>query len=312
MIDEGHEISNHGYRHILFGKKPFVYGKRVHFDSINEVTADLTRLHDYMLKEFDYEMKLSRPPHYVDRISPGLTSYDAYELMGYQYMGASLDGGGWLPEAGYEDEVQSMIRATEKAIGEKPLSGQIIFQKDGKNMAHRTPVADGLIKQLEQISERGYRVITVSELLEISPFSDVSPKDPCFEDAKALIGAGHVICYKDNTVRPDSTVTRGEFAAMTASRALFTARVKKLARGERHAICKDVTLQHPYSTAIEAAVNNGILTLADGKFEPSKPLTTAELEAFMKKFGLTAPAPMEAVDKRQALSIVREYVISRR
>ena len=28
MLDEGHQITNHGYRHIIFGKKPFVYGAR--------------------------------------------------------------------------------------------------------------------------------------------------------------------------------------------------------------------------------------------------------------------------------------------
>lgn len=27
MLDEGHQVTNHGYRHVLFGKKPFVYGK---------------------------------------------------------------------------------------------------------------------------------------------------------------------------------------------------------------------------------------------------------------------------------------------
>lgn len=28
MLAEGHQITNHGYRHIIFGKKPFVYGAR--------------------------------------------------------------------------------------------------------------------------------------------------------------------------------------------------------------------------------------------------------------------------------------------
>ena len=29
MLAEGHQITNHGYRHIIFGKKPFVYGARL-------------------------------------------------------------------------------------------------------------------------------------------------------------------------------------------------------------------------------------------------------------------------------------------
>ena len=28
MLEEGHEITNHGYRHIIFERKPFVYGAR--------------------------------------------------------------------------------------------------------------------------------------------------------------------------------------------------------------------------------------------------------------------------------------------
>ena len=50
MLDEGHQVTNHGYRHVLFGKKPFVYGKRDHFHGLDQVVSDLTRLHT-LLKE---------------------------------------------------------------------------------------------------------------------------------------------------------------------------------------------------------------------------------------------------------------------
>ena len=39
MLDEGHQVTNHGYRHVLFGKKPFVYGKRDHFHGFDFCTA---------------------------------------------------------------------------------------------------------------------------------------------------------------------------------------------------------------------------------------------------------------------------------
>ena len=47
--------------------------------------------------------------------------------------------------------------------------GQIIALKDGCNMARRTPVADGLERQLRLLTDHGYRVVTVSELLERAP-----------------------------------------------------------------------------------------------------------------------------------------------
>ena len=51
--------------------------------------------------------------------------------------------------------------------------GQIIFQKDGYNMAKRTPVAFALGQQLALLQEYGYQVVPVGELLAESPFADV-------------------------------------------------------------------------------------------------------------------------------------------
>lgn len=45
-------------------------------------------------------------------------------------------------------------------------------------MARRSPIAHGLEKQLELLAARGYRVVTVSQLLELSPFQDVLPGTP--------------------------------------------------------------------------------------------------------------------------------------
>ena len=76
MLDEGHQVTNHGYRHVLFGKKPFVYGKRDHFHGLDQVVSDLTRLHTLLKETYGYEMTMARPPHYVDKIEGGFTSYD--------------------------------------------------------------------------------------------------------------------------------------------------------------------------------------------------------------------------------------------
>lgn len=97
MLAEGHQITNHGYRHILFGKKPFVYGAREYLPGFDAAVEDLTRLHALMQTRYGYTMTLARPPHYVDKMTGGFTSYDVYDRMGYQYMAASFDGAGWLP-----------------------------------------------------------------------------------------------------------------------------------------------------------------------------------------------------------------------
>lgn len=81
ILEEGHEITNHSYRHLIFGKKPFVYGAREHLNGLDDAVADLNRLHQLLKTKYDYTMTLSRPPHYVDKMPDGFTSYDAYDAI---------------------------------------------------------------------------------------------------------------------------------------------------------------------------------------------------------------------------------------
>lgn len=172
MLAEGHQITNHGYRHIIFGKKPFVYGAREYLPGFDAAVEDLTRLHTLMQTRYGYTMTLARPPHYVDKMTGGFTSYDVYDHMGYQYMAASFDGAGWLPstesdpEAALQAEIRAMVEPMRKALEKDPdfFCGQIIFQKDGYNMAKRTPVAFALGEQLALLQEYGYQVVPVGEL----------------------------------------------------------------------------------------------------------------------------------------------------
>ena len=221
ILDGGHQITNHGYRHIIFGKKPFVYGKRVFLGSFDKAVGDLSRLHEYMKTNYGYTITMSRPPHYVDRVEGGLTSYDVYDALGYQYMAASFDGAGWLPMAGsdasaaFDAEVRAMVEPVKAALEKDPdcFCGQIIFQKDGYNMAKRTPVAVGLRRQLELLSRYGYQVVTVQALMEESPFADVGRDDPDFAVFEKL-QRSRAIVYSDNRLRPDAPMSMGELAML--------------------------------------------------------------------------------------------------
>jgi len=219
ILSEEHEISNHGGTHRLFGPMRAVYGTRRHMQTLGEAVADLTRLHDYLRDEFGYTMKLARPPHYIDGIPDGSTSYDAYRVMGYNYMAASFDGGGWIAEGSYEKEVDAMVRAVRDALeaDEDFFNGRIIFQKDGCNMCLRTPVADALGPQLELLTKAGYRVVPVSELIEASPFEDMDPAAPEAESAKYLLSRGHAVGARNNSFYGDKPVTAAEFLVMLAA-----------------------------------------------------------------------------------------------
>jgi len=249
MLDEGHQITNHGYRHIIFGKKPFVYGSRAYLGSLDAAVADLTRLDRLLRERYGYAPTMGRPPHYVDKIGDGFTSYDVYDRLGYQYMAASFDGAGWLPstlsdpEAALDAEVAAMIAPMRAALEADPdfFCGQIIFQKDGYNMSKRTPVAFALGEQLKLLKEYGYEVVTVEQLMRESPFADVGADDPLLPKLRALAETAGV-AFTDNRVRLDQPMTQGELAMLLAPKGEAIAR--------REAIVRRSGKAHPYAGAL--------------------------------------------------------------
>ena len=221
LLENGHELSNHGCRHILFGPNRLVYDKRNYFKSVHEVYSDLSSLHEYVRDNFNYTMQLSRPPHYIDKIPGGFDSYDVYAMLQYQYLAASFDGGGWLPTEGeYSKDVDKMVKPLERALqqSEDSLNGQIIFHKDGYNMSLMTPVAHALPKHLELLANEGYKVVTVSDLLKISPFEDVDTGAEYLPRLVELDQAGYIIGYKNNTFQPERPLTKGEMLMMSITR----------------------------------------------------------------------------------------------
>ena len=259
ILEEGHQITNHGYRHILFGKKSLVYGRRKYYQSFSRVVGDLQKLDELMQFYYGYSMRMGRPPHYVDKISRGFTSYDAYDQMGYLYLGASFDGGGWLPartknpERALVEEVDAMTVPLRKALekDENFFQGQIIFQKDGYNMARRTPVAWGLPVQLETLQRYGYEVVTVEQLMEESPFSDLGRDDPLFEKLAAT-SKQRAIVFADNTLRLDQVMTIGELAMLMSPREETLKRRWKRIR-------KTGKRVHPYAGAMEWCIEKGLM-----------------------------------------------------
>lgn len=282
LLQGGHEITSHTYSHVLFGRKNLVYGSRKTLSGLDEVVEDLEKLHALLREQHGYEIKLSRPPHYVDGIAGGFNSYDAYGKMGYQYMAASFDGAGWLPLATYEAEVEATWRPIEQKLREDPgyFCGQIIFEKDGYNMARRSPIADGLEKQLQLLAEHHYRVVTVSELLALSPFLDLPQSDPRAAAAKKLLEGGWCPAYRDNTLRPEEPLTRGELAMMAFGWPGVDVRVA-LVRGERKLPWSDLRPDHPYAGALVLAAEAGCLTAEGGRIRPDERVTEDEVRQFL-------------------------------
>lgn len=217
LVDEGHELSNHGFTHLAFGPSLYGNGSRAYLPGLDAVIADLRTQHELVRETTGFAMRLARPPHYIERTADGRSAYDAYRVLGYTYLGASFDGGGWQASSGdYEADVEMMVRPLAAALAADPevLNGGILFEKDGYNMSAQSPVADGLKRHLEILRDYGYEVLTASELLALSPFSDIGPAHPIFPQAKALLEAGHLVTFADNHVRPDSRLTQADLEAL--------------------------------------------------------------------------------------------------
>ena len=278
MLEEGHQITNHGYRHIIFGKKPFVYGKREYLGSFQKAVEDLSRLHQLMEEKYGYTMTMSRPPHYVDKMDSGFSSYDVYDAMNYQYMAASFDGAGWLPstlpdaDAALEAEVEAMIAPIRNALNKDPdfFCGQIIFQKDGYNMAKRTPVAFALDRQLQLLKDCGYEIVTVDNLLRESPFADVGRDDPLF-DKLCRLEKKRAIVYNDNKLRLQQPMLWGELAMLLCP--------KEEALSRRHAMLRKNGKAHPYAGAMEWCCQQGLIPAAAAAEAPVTALPEAYFEA---------------------------------
>ncbi len=263
LSDNGFELSNHSYRHLIFGKSN-VYNKRVPLESFGEVVDDLRRLHTLVEDISGQSMSLSRPPHYIDNIAGGFTAYDAYEVMGYNYMAASFDGMGWMPQKGsYEADAAAMAGVLKTALEKNPdaLSGQIIFQKDGCNMSRTTPVATALEMQLDLLEKYGYRVVSVSQLLEMSPFEDLAAGDIGFEAGKILANKGFAIGFKNNTFRGEETLTFGQLAMAVCPRDRLQSRIEKRLLGARK--LDGFMLSHPYCAALAWAKELGFTLKSD-------------------------------------------------
>ncbi len=194
-------------------------------------------------------------------------------------MAASFDGAGWLPLSSYEAEVEATWKPIAQRLAENPdcFCGQIIFQKDGYNMARRSPIAHGLDRQLELLAAQGYQVVTVSRLMELSPFLDVPQSDPRGAAARRLLEGGWCPAYRDNSLRTDNPLTRGELAMMAFGWEAVDTRVA-LVRGQEKLPWPDLKPGHPYAAPLLLAVRAGCLP--DGG-KADAPVTGEEVKRFL-------------------------------
>ncbi|MDN5346992.1 MAG: peptidoglycan-N-acetylglucosamine deacetylase [Clostridia bacterium] len=327
ILDGGHELANHGYHHVAFGPSRFIYGSREFLPNLAAVIEDLKQLHQLIEHSFGYRLKLARPPHYIDHTADGYSAYHAYCAMGYLYLAASFDGGGWKPSCGdYRKDVENMVTPLARALAADPdsLNGQIIFQKDGYNMSKQSPVCDALPRQLELLKRYDYRVVTVSELLSLSPYTDLDPSHPVAEKIRQLERVGFVLAYMDNSFQPERLLTRGELAVMLLKPGLeemkeVRAKLGTCRQNDNSPAFKDVPPQNPYAAAISRTAALGLIQARGELFYPDRTASWQEIKeaaiALCRLLKLSLPTPTvpsheRPVNRLAALEVLAPYLLA--
>jgi polysaccharide deacetylase family sporulation protein PdaB len=138
MKKDGHEIASHGYRHENYGNM-----------TADWVKEDITKAHELIKEVTSAEPKLIRPPngHY------SRTSLKATGELGYKTIIWNVDSLDWK-NPGRDVIIERVMKRI------KP--GAIILMH-----ASDTPVqtAEALPILLDRIKKEGYKIVTVSELL---------------------------------------------------------------------------------------------------------------------------------------------------
>jgi len=276
MLNEGHELANHSSRHLPLGPghgllpSPGAGRKRATSADAAAALADVLRLHELVRRNYGYTMRLARPPHLVDA-----SAFEVYASLGYQYLGTGLDGGGWRETSGsYDNDVERMVLGLQRSLEKdgSSLCGRFVSFHDTYNQSGESPVVAALPRLMQLFRNYGYRAVTASQLLEMSPFADLAPDHPAFPAARDLLGRGWWVATRANEVWPDQPVLRGELAVWTLGPAATgTVGAETPADGEvaasagagaaesraSAAIYADVPAGHVYHRHVETAATRG-------------------------------------------------------
>lgn len=204
-------------------------------------------------------------------------------------------------------------------------------------MSLQTPVASALDKCLKLLTDAGYKVVTASELLNMSPFEDINDTDPCFEAVRKLTSAGYVMGYKNNTFQPDRLLTGRELAVMTASPEFLLKRYRErvdlkyrsgVSGGSGTSAAIDASLvqvENIYQAALGYARGNSRLSKVIKCLESDEAVTVRQFEEFLnavadgtdiswnheehKNIGKQSPKP-ELLRRRDVVKTLAELLLN--
>lgn len=121
-----------------------------------------------------------------------------------------------------------------------------------------------------EISAIFYRLLLDQKYNNTSSFNDVSNTDWFYNEVSALATKGIIKGYEDNSFRPNSPITRAEFAVMAT-------RFAKPSNKPEQTVFSDVDYNSWYADAVKTASSYGWINgYGDGTFQPNSPILRSE------------------------------------
>ena len=245
--------------------------------------------------------------YYVDGQSP-MFSIDAYALQGgEQVLVAYGDMNLVLPvitahknykgqvtvqveaDVTYYDESWNASIVREPMIGTKVTVDGVEYTADDKGqvvLSAESAAKETVSVQVEKIAEGGAPLLArlapdymldLAALETVLPFSDVAEGKWYTESVLQMSDLGAVTGFPDGTFQPDGIVTRAQVANV-----LF-----KLSGGipvNYLMNFSDVNQEAWYAEGIRWAAAEGVVTGADGKFNPNDPVTRQDLAVMLDRW----------------------------
>ena len=212
---DGHEVAVSGYRYLSASSA--LFSRRKTFPDAIALADDLKRvlaLTDAAGISVDSYM----PPFDAILLADNRSVYDVCNAFGLNVLDPACEyGSGFYAGTDAAAESQRIVRSVRTRLKNDPacFDGRLLRFSGGicpKLQGAATPKA--LPEVLALLKEHGYEVLSVRELLALSPFEDLSAGDACFSSAKALLEAGYTVACRGNRFRPDAALTREALYAM--------------------------------------------------------------------------------------------------
>jgi peptidoglycan/xylan/chitin deacetylase (PgdA/CDA1 family) len=196
IVHNGHDLAVSTYDYLPIGYDPDL-PERYCYDGMDSAIAGVQRLRDEIYGHTRADSGLFLPPRGIRNTNDGHTVFDLCDRMKMHLLN---------PEEAFGNDWRGFGRYIRSALQADPsaLSGSIIA------ISGLRPNLNILESVMEMLKSANYSLVSVSELLKKSHFSDLSAVSDSFRPVNYLENCGFAIGYRDNTFAPGRKIRQSE------------------------------------------------------------------------------------------------------